>query len=787
MEAVLNNIKHQFEEYIKKVDALYKETTKNYSVLFGTEPDIFCLAMCHIVHNFLESDGDSLFIQIPVDELGTRQTLQDKNFQKMEEAICHTLAMAVYSDNMEAKDLSELSEGDIFYTADDIECPNGETRPRLWKIIKDKLGNRPKEQFCDKSKTNRKNDLLISRNKEHLCSIFSNHKANTYKLNSLPDNNNEPTRKKMAKMAEMLGVYKNNKPQKHYKNALLVGFGNPSSMELICNYPYLSYPVDFVNKYTNIAPQEKYEIIVLVGDVKYNGIDALINTELAYGHTKKVIYIGSDKPAYFKGDIFSFTHRELYHYYANDRFPSFEVEKLNWDSLNDIIQNITSILRNDTLQFQDDIIKRATTYAITPYVGYSFFKDKDTIDERLLRFEEFASLPEDQWNIFEKLVINAQDSLQIKGEENPKTKRYKEIKESTRRQTCTLLEAYESYNNKIKKVCENNNKEQNVYVLDVCSDSNRHIEVVKCLLSKLALGKVYMLTYVSLQKIKVFFTKDYEIYNQSYRKAVLNNIEHPVITSSNAITYGSLDDVEYNLIDDLMTSYYNRNIDSTYYTLTGDNVEDDVRGDLIRCGQKIKASDLFEYSNDWLPCEFSYYVMPSCFKELRDIYYDFPPGKDINTYANLWKEKLQQRCKAEFGDDYKNMWEHDNLKFIKLLTFRDIIKGKYQSMFISTFHHLSVRMKAIGLFSDEELSYSLKAHAVSKKSRSLGGELKQGLYEYLLTGRCSVEVVNTICKNSSISNKWTSIYSLEKLKELCIKTNKIDNIVKSSKKHNDDE
>lgn len=205
MEAVLNNIKHQFEEYIKKVDAFYKETTKNYSVLFGTEPDIFCLAMSHIVHNFLESDGDSLFIQIPVDELGTRQTLQDKNFQKMEEAICHTLAMAVYSDNMEAKDLSELSEGDIFYTADDIECPSGETRPRLWKIIKDKLGNRPKEQFCDKSRTNRKNDLLISINKEHLCSIFSNHKANTYKLNSLPDNNNEPTRKKMAKNGRNVG------------------------------------------------------------------------------------------------------------------------------------------------------------------------------------------------------------------------------------------------------------------------------------------------------------------------------------------------------------------------------------------------------------------------------------------------------------------------------------------------------------------------------------------------------------------------------------------------------
>ena len=787
MEAILNNIKHHFEDYIKKVDTLYKESTKSYSELFGTEPDIFCLAMSHIVRKFLDSDGDSLFIQVPVDKLGTRQTLQDKNFQKMEEAICHTLAMAVYSDDLEAKDLSELSEGDIFYTADEIECPNGETRPRLWKIMKDKLDNKPKEQFCDKSRINRKNELRISTNKEKLCSIFSEHKANTYKLNRLPENNNEPTRKKMAKMAEMLGVYKNNKPQKHYKNALLVGFGNPSSMEMICNYPYLSYPVDFVNKYTNIAPQEKYEIIVLVRDVKYNGIDALINTELAYGHTKKVIYIGSDKPAYFKGDIFSFTHRELYHYYANDRFPSFEVEKLNWDSLNDIIQNIIDVLRNDTLHFQDDIIKRATTYAVTPYVGYSFFKDNDTIDERLLRFEEFASLPEDQWNIFEKLVIEAQDSLQIKGTENPKRKRYKDIKKSARIQTCTLLEAYETYVKKIKKVYEKN-KEQNVYVLDVCSDTNRYIEVVKCLLSKLALGKVYLLTYVSLQKIKDFLTKDYEIYNRSYRKAVLDNIEHPVFTSNNAITYGSLDDVEYNLIDDLMTLYYNRNIDSTYYTLTGDNgIEDDVRGELIRCGQKIKASDLFEYSNDWLPCELSYYVMPKCFKELRDIYYDFPQGKDINTYANLWKEKLQHRCKTIYSDDYKKMWEQDNLKFVKLATFRDIIKGKYSNMFLSTFRHLSIRMKAMDLFTDEELSYSLKAHTVSKKSRSLGGEIKQGLYEYILTGRCSVEVVNTICKNSNNSNKWTKNYSLDDLKDLCIKTNKIKEIVKSEKKHNDDE
>ena len=129
----------------------------------------------------------------------------------MEEAISHTLAMAVYPDNIQVDDFSSCEVGDFYYTATNISCRNGKVRPRLWEIKQSqRIDKYPKEIFPDE----RTGASLLIAEAQERCNIFQSHINNTYKLCSLPENNNEPTQKKMRKMAEWLDVYKNNKTSK---------------------------------------------------------------------------------------------------------------------------------------------------------------------------------------------------------------------------------------------------------------------------------------------------------------------------------------------------------------------------------------------------------------------------------------------------------------------------------------------------------------------------------------------------------------------------------------------
>ncbi len=781
MKRLLDNLNNSFIEYNKKVDELYKEKTLRIDSLFGAgTADTFCRGISYIIRQFLESEDDTeLFIQIPVDELASKPDLQDENFQKMQDAICHTLAMATYNKSkIEAPPVSQELEGEVFYTADSIECSRGETRPRIWKIRQGKNGLLfPDEQYPDKAKVSG-NNVYITLNTKELQKIFENHIGNTYRLAMLPDNNNVTTRKKLLDMAKLLGVYKANPTSKLYKNALLIGFGNPTSLR-ICDIPWLRYPVDFEKKYENIS-NKHYEILVFAGDTKYSGRESRINNEIAYGYCKKVIYVGENKPMNYKGKVFSFTSRELYHYFANDKYPEFEIKKLQWTCLEQALILLTDIINNEVLNLDSDVKKRAITSTLAPYLGYTFFSDTASLNERLLDFlNDNAILNNVQWDTLVESSTKLED-ISFKG--NPKKQCYQLIRKECGNNPCLLLEAYVSYPNRIKKLCQKN-KKQNTYVVDVCSDSNRYLDVVRYMFRKLAMGKVYFLTYFELNKIKDLLLGDLSVYNSNYRKSVLCNLEHPQVNRTEDQHYGSLDNFNVSLLDDLMTTYNSQN--AARYTLTAyDGNEYDISGDVIKDKQIVNCGDLLDFAEDWLPCDLSFYIKPNCFQELRDILYDLPKGEDVDTYARLWKSKLQERCRSEYDSDAKTMWDQDKFKFMKLSTFKKVINDRYTSQFPNIFKRLAIQMYAIGLFTPEELQNSLKALQASREASSFGGRLKQGIYEYLLTDTCSVEEVRIICDKKQ---RPYSPYTYDKLKAICIKTATITKITQTNNRNGNDE
>lgn len=776
-------LKENFKNYIKKVDELYVESTKSYSSLFGEESsDLFCRAFSHIIRQFIESQEDSnyLFIKIPIDELGTKEGKQEANILKLEEAISHTLAMAVYPDNIQVDDFSSCEVGDFYYTATNISCKNGKVRPRLWEIKQSqRIDKYPKEIFPDER---RGASLLIAEAQER-CNIFQSHINNTYKLCSLPENNNEPTQKKMRKMAEWLDVYKNNKTSKHYENALIIGYGRPQS--LISNFEYIAYPIEFQNKFNNVERDKQYDIIVLVGDKSYKNTSSRISNRVRNNLTRKVIYVGSEMPQDFKGKVFEFSYRECYHYFANDKFPAIKTRRISWNELDSIIDSMYSIFDEDI----DPKLKlRAISYAITPYLGYDYFNDSKTIKDRLLDFinDEFIYISNEQWDT----IVQNIDNINLPKEPTnaPKKAEYEKIKKGSN--NCVLIKSGESYVNKLKALLSKNNKEDNKYVIDICSDY-KSLDVVKCLLDKLSLGTFYLLSYnnVSFNRVNDLIRNEYKIYNTDYRKCILNDItynENNILQlHEDQPIYGSLGNFDDSTIDDEMIKFYECNQAQEYYTLiAGDENRYDVSGDVIVDKKQVNASYLFENKDDLLSCEVSFYINPDNFQELRDIIYDLPAGENIDTYANLWKERLQERCVNNYDGSGKMMWENDNFKQIKYDKFKKMIEARYDSMFPSEFVFLSKKMKELSLLNDYEYTNLRKAKVASDKARIIGRNLKKGLYEYFLTGKCNVNDVNLITKNSE---KRGSMISLDYLKEQCIKTVDVKDIIKSNRRDNDGE
>jgi hypothetical protein len=775
-------LKENFKNYIKKVDELYVESTKSYSSLFGEESsDLFCRAFSHIIRQFIESQEDSnyLFIKIPIDELGTKEGKQEANILKLEEAISHTLAMAVYPDNIQVDDFSSCEVGDFYYTATNISCKNGKVRPRLWEIKQSqRIDKYPKEIFPDER---RGASLLIAEAQER-CNIFQSHINNTYKLCSLPENNNEPTQKKMRKMAEWLDVYKNNKTSKHYENALIIGYGRPQS--LISNFEYIAYPIKFQNKFNNVERDKQYDIIVLVGDKSYKNALSRIGNRVRNNLTKKVIYVGSELPQDFYGKVFEFSYRECYHYFANDKFPAITKRRILWEELDSIIASISNIFSEDI----DSKLKwRAISYAITPYLGYNYFNDSRTIRDRLLDFinDEF-NISNDQWDTIVQKIDNI--NLPEKPANAPKKTEYEKIKK--RYHNSVLIKSGESYVNRIKTLLSINNDVKNTYVVDICSEY-KSLDVVKCLLDKLALGNFYLLSYnnVSFERLKDLQRNEYKIYNKEYRKQVLGCItynENDVLQlQGDQPFYGSLGSFDDSTIDDEIIKYYESNQVHEYYTLISEDGDRyDVSGDIIINKQHVNANYLFENKEDILPYEVSFYITPCNFQDLRDVIYDLPAGENIDTYANLWKKRLQKRCVNNYAGNGKKMWEDDNFKKIEYKKFKKMIEAKYESMFPSEFVFLSKKMKELGLLNDNEYTNLRKAKVASDKARIIGRNLKKGLYEYILTGKSNVNDVNIISKNSE---KRGSMISLDDLKELCIKTINVKDIIKSNRRDNDGE
>lgn len=787
MEYLLTQLESDFKTYIEKVDNHYNESTKKYSSLWNLQNDgvnntnqdnlVFYSAISHIIRQFLEADGNdnSLFIQVPVDEIAVKPKDQKPNYYKMEEAIAHTLSMAVCPISINAPKIENAPEGSFYYTADEI---NG--RPRLWqaKIARTTQRIYPDELFKDRGQFGEK----VLEKTEGLRNIFNDHLNNTYKLSSLPENFNRPTQEKMAKMAKLLAIYKANKTNKQYNNALMIGYGSPKN--LICNYPYVEFPLEFTNKYNNVDDKE-YDIVICVGDRYYLGNEMQLNQRLAQGKSKKIIYIGTTRPQDFNGETFSFSYREMYHYFAQNKFPTFKIHNWEWRELSELLENTSKIFSNDRLNIITDIdkIKRhVNSHIIYQYIGKDSNNEseEESFQDDILDFinTNYSYLIDnDQWDFlkesFEKLSLP-------KSSNNPKTDWFKDTKKNNPNSQYLYLNPSQPYKDKIKETCKKNNL-GNTFAIDVHVDSYQYIDTIKALFERLALGTFNMVSFFKLKRIFDFLLKETEMYKQEYRKKILGNITYTESQTSRQ-EYGSLDNFDYDL--EALNDWMKTSATTTNYVITDENDNTyDICGDVIRCKQLIDVDKLFEYKEDWLPCELSFYQKPENFHELRDVLYDLPVDRNIETYSNLWKERLKTRCHDKYQGDCNKMITEDKIEFSKGI-LKKVVKDKYTSKFPNCYYRLFNKMKDIGILTEEEHNYCIRAQKANENSRSVGRKLKEGTLNYVLTGECTTPDINIICSNSK---KTKNPINLDSLKELCIKTVTIKEIKKSNKKHHDDE
>lgn len=756
MQQLLNTIRDRFREYEPTVNNIYCENTNEWDSLRGLSWDetdnqgniinypsdsteSFFRGILYILKKFLnDQDHTKLFIQIPFEELGRIERDQKANYNRLIKVVSYALHMAtieVFTKQTTCQGYENAQIDDIFYTDCDIPAPNsGYTpRPRVWKIVdSNDGGKRPKEQFPDEALFR----TTLARE------IFNNKIDGTYKLKSLPPNMRQSTIARLSGFVKYMRGIDTVKLDLQYQNALIVSHSFDWRRNCIpVNDSVLFDPVAAVLDYSKV--QSSYDILAFIGDNKYLPFQQIINNQIAFGNSKKVIIIGSDiYPNFENTDVckYSFSYREMFTYFNGD-FPEIKIPELKAEWLLNYIQDFWKLLQNYTT-LSDLDRKDIVTKAAFPMLGMDFSSitkpDQNDLKKYLLENHGYQLSSQEINDILVFYGTFHIDSISSKKSE------YQQILQINsrlgKRSANYLIPNHFNYRDNLKKFLrENSNRSVNRLIVDVKGDWSGFVDVIKYMLKQGVMGTYHLLSYSKLKNIRDFFAKEIDAYNLPYRTQILGrgmnaDMNLSEETPNNMADFNLSDFYHPTTLNNLMQNQWSRQLVSVQYKLTLDNTSNIyISGDVIYYDSTIGIDQLYDDRDACLPAMITYYVNPDNFRDLIRYYFNFPNNRDVQYYSNLWKKKLLKYGHDEYADNYKIMRAHD-FPFLPSSQILNYLRSNNETMFPNSLPALALRMKEINLIDENEAKNLVAAFNANKRNSSLGAELKAALFNYRLSG-----------------------------------------------------
>jgi hypothetical protein len=739
MQQLLDHIEKEFPSYFKQVNANIRAKTKDWDSLFEDKNE-FYRTLLLVIQSFLKDGKKILFIQLPTDKLGRNKTDQENNRKNLQEYIVDILYLSTkcgWEPTLRCPCLANSYVGDFYYSD-----------RHVWEIATSNDGQRRPSNASKK----------LNLKTEETRRIFENGRKNSVKLQNVCSASKKDTCKsieeseKFKRYIDQINNYRKLPAIAGFEKSLLVGKGQTWSRHPIANQ-YLYSPIKFVTDYDG-ERDKSYDILVFLWDKKYRNYEMEIHNSIVNGRVKKVIVIGERIFPDFKNrddiTIYPFTYRELFSYFystgalGNSMFPNIVFKELPYHELNSCIASLGRRVPNVLEEFER---KRIIRYILYPYL---------TIESKALPIGNLAinNLRDFLWENFNVLTTDEIDSLvgwvselnlSIK---TPKAREYSEIKNKNRYSQLFDIRPYASYKNKLKTTKTKNDTTQ-IYVIDAIFNGNWCVEVIETLLKKGCLGTYYILSYFKLPSLRQFFEEELEIYRSSLRKSLFG-VSMSGINAEDSSESNNLLDFYDDSIDELSSLFLHKETNhlKIYNCLfEGDDRPVSLYGDVIYMDRILSIDEIFSNSDEYLPCEITYYSIPSIFPQIMEVYFNFPNGQNVDYYSNFWKQKMQELFKNKYAGNLQSMLS--DFRFLKKETLGLISKGKYDSMFPNQIGKIVDNLRKIGAITAEEQHYIMAANNVVGKHSSTAKELKESLMRFKLTGKPD-DFLNKLLDNANV-------------------------------------
>lgn len=461
--------------------------------------------------------------------------------------------------------------------------------------------------------------------------------------------------------------------------------------------------------------------------------------------------MGTKEPQYVRTNYekFTFTYREIYHYFCHAVFPSINIKWLKFDWLENTCKKIDYILQSDPYLAVDSTMRKSVfNRIIFPYLSWEFMgvsvPDERTRLEGLFHEIELA----EGYSISDQVLEEVCDYL-TRNPTHSNPKKDWIDKQGFTSSNCFMVprqkRAYKRAFDKYMKA----SKGKGTILLDDLRENNR--DVLKRMLQKCIMGEIHILTYTAdaQQWIDKKFGEQQEclFYDETYRVSVLGYGFPKMSSTSLPIKPGVLDP----MLDDMMLSalsiqQWTRSI--LYEVEFTNNKKASIDGDIICDGKLCDIDDIYaNCSNKTI----TYYIKPREFKTWRRYYHNFEPGKDIEDYSTLWKDKFEDLYKREFHGDIKAL--SAQLSGIPENLIRRYIKHKDTSPhFLQNKAQLKKICKLLvdkNLLTKEQGEIILGAKEAIETNKHVGRELKKAMLKYALGQNGDIKILQTIIDNAA--------------------------------------
>ena len=712
-----------YKVYVDEFDEAVKNKTSMYDNIFGVN-EIFYRCVFYTLKDFLDDPySDELYIKIPIKELGTSDNAIDANWRKFQDVITDVLGMATIGKQEEILKQYNLDPdnlGKIFYCHTNNPVIDGRNEPSLWKIVrseKTQSGLRPKELFPER----------IHYRTSEAIDLFEKNKECLFLMKDAPTSFDSRIKRHIEYVYNKIESYKQFRFENQYNSALIIGFNDGAKRyERVYSNIYFASPIQFITRYDDSTCNQ--EVLCFVGDRKYmNNIDD-IRRNLYLGHgSKKVIYIGSEFDNYEPNErrkIFEFSFRDMYHYFAHDNFPKFKSYWLSFPWLNQQIYSLQELM-NEMPGLDDSQKKNILTRVFKDFVGFEIrrLNDGDYKDFEDFLYENTYLSSEDEENL-----TNWYSALYYT-EKTPKQQVLESIKSQQSASRIHVVQPY-SYKRNLENYLRRRNASTIDIPVDIKFDSFNSLEIVKFMLSNLAMGNIHLLSYVENKKIHKFLYNESNCCNGDYRISIFGVRYEQIREGYEEENFNLMDYFNADLLEILEKEASESNTNFQKYLIEdSDGRWETITGNVIVNNRIIPISDIFENKDDYLPVKMIYYKTPDDFSHIMEIIKNFPIHQGFDYYSKLWKIKLNSYCEEKYSGNTKEMHKKD-FPFLPKSMVRQYMDPDSTVSFPRKFIMLLIKLEKLNVLTHQEAQYLAAAYNIASKSSSYGTQLKEALYNY---------------------------------------------------------